>query len=119
MKLRPQSVAGGLRHRVKFQKPIPTEDARGGPVVEWADHVTIWGEVMYLSGTEYWAARQDNSRAEGRVRIRYRDDINPTMRMVYDGRVLEILSLIPFGSRKTELHIMFKENLNAECQCGF
>jgi SPP1 family predicted phage head-tail adaptor len=111
MKLRPQSKAGGLRHRVKFQKKTDGTDAWGGPTVTWSDHVTVWAEVIYMGGNEFWAARQANSEAQGRVRIRYRSDLNPTMRIIYDGKTLEILSMMPYDSRKTEMHILFKEVL--------
>lgn len=111
MKLRPQSKAGGLRHRVTFQTKTDALDSMGGPIVTWADHVTVWAEVMYMGGGEFWAARQANSEAQGRVRIRYRSDLNPTMQIIYEGKTLEILSMIPYDARKTELHILFKEVL--------
>ena len=112
MSSKPQSVAGALRHRVTFQVKTDGEDAWGGPITTWADHVTVWGEVMHLSGGQYWAARQANSEAAGKVRIRYRSDLDPdTMKMIYDGNELEILSIVPVGAKKTELHILFKEVL--------
>lgn len=112
MKLRPQSRAGSLRHRITVEKKTDGLDAWGGPITTWADHATIWAEVMYLSGSEFWAARQANSEASGKVRIRYRDDINPdTMRINYGGKILEILACYPFDYRRTELHILFKEEL--------
>jgi len=111
-KLRPQSKAGGLRHRVTFQEPVNGFDSWGGPITTWVDYKTLWAEVIYMSGNEYWAARQANSEVQGRVRIRYRDDIKPTMRMVYDGKAMDILAPMTYDSRKTEMHIMFKEQLN-------
>ncbi len=111
MKLRSQSVAGGLRHRITIQEKVDGVDAWGGPTTTWPDYVTVWGEVVYMAGNEYWAARQANSEVQGRVRIRYRDDIVPTMRVIHNGKTLEILSVVPYDSHKKELHLLFKEVL--------
>ncbi len=111
MSSKPQSVAGALRHRITIQQKTDGVDAWGGTVATWTDYVTLWAEVMHMSGNEFWAARQANSEIEGRVRIRYRDDIDPTMRISYNGTILEILSVVPYDSRKTELHLMFREML--------
>ncbi len=108
-KIRPQSVAGGLRHRVTIQQKTNSLDAWGGPVETWEDYVKIWAEVIFMSGGELWAARQSNPELEGRIRIRYRDDINSLMRVKHGNKTLEILSVIPFDSKHTFLHLLFKE----------
>lgn len=108
-KLRPVSKAGGYRHRVKFQELVTGDDGWGGPTESWVDKFTVWAEVMYLSGGELWSARQSNSDVQGKVRIRTNDDIKANWRMVYDGRNLEILTIIPFDAKRTEQHILFKE----------
>ena len=104
--------AGSIRHRVTFQKLTETQDPMGGIVEGWTDHATVWAEVQYLTGREYWQAQQANSEAEGRVRIRHRDDIEPTMRVVYGTKHLHILSPFTYDSKNREMHILFKEALD-------
>jgi SPP1 family predicted phage head-tail adaptor len=104
--------AGSLKHRIVFEKPTITQDSMGGMVTSWATHATVWGEVIHLAGREYWQAQQANSEATGKIRIRYRNDITPLMRVSFEGKVLQILTVYPFDSRRTELCMLFKEALD-------
>ncbi len=110
--------AGQLRHRLTFQKlrtqasGAPLVDAHGGVRREYDDHVTVWGMVEPLDGREYWDAQQANSEAQGRVRIRHRDDIDPTMRIKHKNRYLHILSIIHPLERGDRTTIIYKEALD-------
>ena len=103
---------GALRHRVTFQRLTVTQDDYGGTVKSWVDHATVWAVVEYLSGRELWQAQQANSEASGRVRIRHREDIEPTMRIVHGSKYLEIITVLPVDSKDREMHLLFKEALD-------
>jgi len=81
-------------------------------VETWADHATVWATVEYLSGRELWQAQQANSEANGRVRIRHRADVDPTMRIIYGSKTLEIITVLPADTKNRELHLLFKEALD-------
>ena len=106
--------AGALRHRVTFRAMTEIEDAWGGKIEQWADHVTVWAEVNYtrVGSREYWEAQKANSEAQGVVRIRYRDDIEPSMQIVYGSKTLHILAPFTFDTKNREMHILFKEALD-------
>ena len=105
--------AGALRHRVTFQHKVFIQDPYGGQVQEWQNHATVWAEVGYsrVGSREFWDAQKANSEAQGAVRIRHREDINPDMRMVYGSKVLEILVPFTYDTKNREMHILFKEAL--------
>jgi SPP1 family predicted phage head-tail adaptor len=119
--------AGALRHRVTFQTLTLTQDDYGGMVQAWLPVVdstdpaynatafnaaTVWAEVNFLSGREYWDAQKANSEAQGRVKIRHRSDIVPTMRIVYGSKILHILAPFTYDTKNQEMHILFKEALD-------
>ncbi len=105
---------GDLRHRVTFQNLSVAQDAYGGIVESWVDHVTVWAEVNYtrVGSREFWDAQKANSEAHGTVRIRGRDDISPEMRIVYGSKTLHILVPLTYDTKNREMRILFKEALS-------
>lgn len=85
---------GELRHRVSIQKKRITEDELKQQTENWADIATVWASIEPLSGREYFSARQENSEVTTKITIRYRRDITADMRVVFDGKILEVLSVI-------------------------
>lgn len=101
---------GALRHRVTIQKPREGQSRAGQPVQEWDEVATVWAAVEPLRGREYWAAAQVQAEATTRVRIRYRKGIRPDMRVVYGGRIFQIVAPpIDPEERHREIHLMCKE----------
>lgn len=104
--------SGDLRHRIVLEQPQRSQNAIG----EWIDTfitvATVWAAVEPLTGSWLFAAQQANSNVSGRVRIRYRSDIEPTWRILFNGRYLSIVSILNPEERKKELIIMYSEALD-------
>lgn len=84
--------AGRLRHRITFQAPAEVQDPESGEMLPgWQ---TVWekvpAEVSALSARDLIAAQAGQSEASGRVVIRYRPGVVPTMRIIHRGEVYEI-----------------------------
>jgi SPP1 family predicted phage head-tail adaptor len=104
--------AGRLRHRITVQENTPTQNEIGEWVDAWTDYATVWASVEPARGSQYYQAKQLDSKVDGTIIMRYRDDIEPTMRVIHDGRTLKIVSLLTVKERKRELHIMYSEALD-------
>ena len=103
-------VATDLNRKITFRKLTLTQDPNTGEMIEaWADHVSVFARVEPLVGREYFAAMSEHAEVTTRIRIRYREDIDRTMRVVYANTEFEILHIIhpEFGRR--ELQLMCKE----------
>lgn len=88
-------AAGKLRHRLLIQKPVTTQDQQTGEMkVEWTDVASVWGSMEPLSAREFIAANTDQSEVRGKAVIRYRDDIDANMRIVYRGKRHNILGVL-------------------------
>lgn len=87
--------AGALDRRVRIEQRQETNDpVFGTVVVTWAELATVWAEVrdMIPSRGERVAEGLSIARRPCRVRMRWRDDVNSTMRLVMeDGRTLRIV----------------------------
>lgn len=104
--------AGELRHRVELQVRSLSQDDFGETVEAWTTQAIVWAAVEPLTGARYMAAKQANADVTGTVRIRYREGVAPTMRLLWGTRVLRIVSIINPDERSRELQILYKETLD-------
>ncbi|MEG2289921.1 MAG: phage head closure protein [Clostridium sp.] len=101
--------AGELRDKLTFQELIGVQDSFGQTAETWTDICKVWGNINPIAGREFFAAEKINSEITHKIRIRYRKDIKPSMRVVYKGRIFEITSLINEYERNTISLLMCKE----------
>lgn len=85
------SLASELRHRVMIQKKGSERDPDGYPIpVGWDDYKGLWAKVTHLSGKDLIAAQANQSKVVARLKLRYREDIDTTMRVVYKDKIYAI-----------------------------
>lgn len=105
-------IIGKLRQRLTIQRAEMARNEVGEYIPAWEDWATVWAAVEPASGKNYYAAKALNADVDGRVRIRYLDGLEPTMRIIHDGRILRIISILNPNEDKREIHIMYKEDLD-------
>lgn len=98
-----------MRHRVTLRKKEIAEDALMQQLEAWTDIATVWARIEPLSGREYFAARQENTEVTTRITIRYLPGITTDSRVVFGGRVFEVLSAIDPEERCESLILMCNE----------
>jgi SPP1 family predicted phage head-tail adaptor len=84
--------AGKLRHRIAFQEPGEVQDPTTGEMLPgW---IPVWesvpASVESLSARDLIAAQSGQSEASGRMVIRYRAGVLPTMRILHRGDIYNI-----------------------------
>lgn len=76
--------AGKLRHRVKIQRRVDTQDETTGEMsVTWQNVATVWAAIEPLSAREFIQSQSTQAQIVARVVIRYRDGIDAGMRAVH------------------------------------
>ena len=93
-------MIGSLRHRVKFQQLQKLPDGQGGFTHSWVDYATVWARVKAVTGKETIEADRLVSIADFKVTVRYRNDIDDTMRVVWNSKNYQILSVQPDEKEK-------------------
>ena len=101
--------AGILNKRITIQTKVPTRGASGEEVIVWSEVATVWGSAEPLRGQEYLEANRLQADLDIRFRIRYLDGIKPSMRVKYDDRYFNIVSVIHVKEAKQEIQLMCKE----------
>ena len=85
-----------LRHRVTIERPAVTKDAIGAQTLAWQVVATdVPAEVAPVSARELVAANERWSEVVARIVIRWRDDIDATMRVRHGDDVYEVAGVLP------------------------
>jgi SPP1 family predicted phage head-tail adaptor len=89
-----------LRHRATLQREALSPDGGGGHTSTWSDVATVWAEVAPRAGDEAFAAGRIEARTRLRLRLRFRDGVAAGMRIVLDGRILNVRAVLDDGRRR-------------------
>lgn len=85
-----------LRHPVEIQKRTPVQDSSTGEITHaWTKLAATWASVEPLSAREFIAAQAGQSQITARIVIRYRDDVDATMRILFRGKIYNIHGVLP------------------------
>lgn len=91
--------AGALKERVMIQAPSENRNSLGETTIDWEDAGEVWASVDGLSSREILQAMQANVVASHKIRIRFFPGITPHHRVVWNGRNLEVASVVERNDR--------------------
>jgi SPP1 family predicted phage head-tail adaptor len=93
--------AADLTELLTLEQDVVAEDALGGQGKTPEDVDAVWAKVLPLSSREALQAQATQSVVTTRIRMRYRDDLVPTMRLRReDGTVFEIVGVRELVARQ-------------------
>jgi len=105
--------AGELRHRLVIESPQRVNDGAGGAITTWLEVATIWANVQPVTAREQRSADQRTQKTSHRITVRYREDINSTMRFTGEGRIFDIEAIINDAERDHWLVCFCVEGITA------
>jgi SPP1 family predicted phage head-tail adaptor len=109
----PAVASGQLRHKVALQAETITQDPTTGDMTKvWTTFANVWAQIAPLSGREFIAASASQSEVQGKIVIRYRDDVSSANRVVYRDQYYRILAALPDAeSGREHLTLMTSEGV--------
>ena len=89
------SISSLLRERVRIERLTASDDGYGGQTQSWSELATVFAQIepIYVGQTERVIADQRSANAGYRVRVRLRNDVEASMRIIWKNHVLAIHSL--------------------------
>lgn len=101
---------GKLNRRIIIQQRVTTQDTLGQPVETWNDVATVWADIRNPNGlsfaNESIKAGAEASVARVSMRIRYREDIDTSMRVELNGETHDIVAVIPDHARRRHVDLL-------------
>lgn len=98
--------AGALRHRITFQAEAGNRGRSGDTKFQWSDHCTVNAEYITTGSRALFAAQQLHSEVSGMFRLRFRADLDASMRIVFKGKIYSVLTLVNVNEADRELNAM-------------
>lgn len=87
--------AGTLNREVTISRPPIGSDQYGEPLTTWSTVATVWANIKYLNGAETIRADAVMSVAKVSIRIRYRTDLDTSMRVRRGVTTFTVLAVLP------------------------
>ena len=95
------TAAGNLRDRITIQRKTGGKDAWGTPLPEaWVDFHSLWASVRHQSGAESIRSGADTSVVKASIRVRWRADLDASMRVLHLGMTYDIEAVLPGAKRE-------------------
>lgn len=89
-------ASGKLRHKVELQANVPAQDPVTGEMRNvWTTIARPWADIVPMSAREFFSSNAEQSEVRGRMTIRYREDIDATMRVLHRGMIYAIHGVMP------------------------
>lgn len=89
------SFSQTLNKRVELQRRTPGRDGAGQPVDAWPTFETVWADIRVTGGLETIKANADVSKTLASIRLRYRTDLDASIRAVHGAVIYEVRSVQP------------------------
>lgn len=100
-------AAGKLRHLVTLQrKTVSGKDAMGGEVYTWTDVAIERADVRPANARELVANDQRQAETLVQIDLRYRADVVPEWRVLWQGRPYDIRSVLDMDGRGRHLRLL-------------
>jgi len=100
-----------LSRQITIQSRASDKDSFGQELVSWTNVCTTRAQIEQLSGSETVAAGMQVGETMHTITIRWRPGLTQGMRVVYQGRVMDILSVVDDFSRHRKLTMLCKEGM--------
>jgi len=96
-----------MRERIEIQELSSSGqvDSYGQDITTWTTLATVWGSVQGQPGTETIVGEQPTTLAKYKLTIRYRDDLDTKMRLIWRGKTLQVMSIADTSGDRDSLMI--------------
>lgn len=97
-----------LKHKIVIQKYVNIVNDNGFEEEIWEDYKTVWASVSNLYGREYFAAAAVQAEKTVKLTIRYTDEIDTSMRILFKDKQYNITSIdnIKYANKFIEIRAM-------------
>lgn len=89
---------------ITFQKKV-VPSGPFNPLDEYEDYTSVWAESRFLRGRNFYAARAANVKTDVEFIIRYRTDLDETMRIKYNDKLYNIEGILPLDNNRMYLTV--------------
>ncbi|AOZ06770.1 phage head closure protein [Cupriavidus malaysiensis] len=99
--------AGPLNKRVTIQRLGEEQDRTGNPIPVWTDvGRPVWASILHQSGRETIKSDASTSIVRASIRVRYRADVDASMRVLHGAKIYAIKAVLPDEVRREYIDLV-------------
>lgn len=102
---------GDFDRRITIQQRSVSQDTYGQRVVTWTTLLSCWADIQPMASPETVQGEATLSVITHQIVVLYRASITAAMRVLYQGRVLDIMSVVDDSMNHELLTLMCTEGL--------
>lgn len=95
-----------LKHKISIQVRGTARDEGFQPIESWTEVAAPWGDILNTGGMETIRAGAVNSTVQTSIRLRYRTDIDASMRVVHGSKIYKILAVQPDERKRQHVDLV-------------
>lgn len=103
---------GALNRRVLLQRRVETPSGTGGSTVAWEDIGQVWANIKHQSGAEVNRGDVPASAVKASIRIRLREDLDATCRVLYGSSIYDIKAVIEDAVGREFVDLVCEKGVN-------
>ncbi len=97
---------GSMRHKIEIQVYADVENEVGETTKTWTTYKKIWSEKKKIKNSNTFEGGKEGIEYTYRFKIRYREDLDESMRIIYRGTIYDIKHINPINELNLyETHI--------------
>jgi SPP1 family predicted phage head-tail adaptor len=100
-----------LNKVIRIQKRFDTSDGQGGQTTDWVDFAQCFAAAKPMRGAELWRQFQVQAVKPTCWTIRYREHVTEKMRVVFEGRIYNIRSIVDIEEAHRFLELYCEEGV--------
>jgi SPP1 family predicted phage head-tail adaptor len=101
--------AGQLNKKIYIQQQTQDQNEYGEQETIWTTIATVYAKIKPLVGKEFIAAQQISTNITHDITTRYLRCVKPKMRVLYNDRYFDILSVINPDEKREWLYLKCRE----------
>lgn len=101
--------AGDLDQQITIQVAALSRGASGEQLETWQTWQTVWASVQTSGGSESFYNPQLVAMSTHKIKMRFIHGVKPTMRILWRGRILDIVHIDESRYREGEMYILAQE----------
>lgn len=101
--------AGKYRNPINIQSQTLIENEYGEKVPVWSNVYSTRAGVFPISGKEFISSERISGQVTHKVELRYLPNVSKDMRISFNNRIFQIISVINFQEINKELQLMCSE----------
>ena len=100
--------SGQYNRRITIQENIFSKDDYGGTKEIWMDFAAVWAYMKPLNGFDPYYMKQIDGKVSVNIEIRYIKGIKAGWRLIYEGKIYQIMELYDVENAHREITLICK-----------